>query len=66
MPAVGKGVSVCMGLHVTMSLESVSVHQGGEENSVTKVQAGKRLWCSAAEQSLFVNSFNVYVGLHYR
>lgn len=37
-PAVKKDVSVCTGTRATTSLESVSVCQGGEGNSVTKVQ----------------------------
>lgn len=41
-PGVRRDVSVCTGLHVTTSLESASVHQGGEEKSVTKVQTADK------------------------
>lgn len=38
VPAVRRGASVCTRPRVTTSLESVSVHQAGEENCVTKVR----------------------------
>lgn len=49
---VRRGVGVCMGRHVTTSLESVTVHQGGEESSVTKrvcrVPMGRAAFSAAA------------------
>lgn len=50
MPAVRRDVSVCTGLHVTTSLESVSVHQGGEEKSVTKVQTADKKTVALLQQ----------------
>lgn len=52
VPAVRRDVSVCTGLHVTTSVESVSVHQGGEESSVTKVQRDCGALATPAGQSL--------------
>lgn len=52
VPAVRRDVSVCTGLHVTTSVESVSVHQGGEESSVTKVQRDCGVLATPGGQSL--------------